>query len=129
MLNPIPILFLAPLAYFILRCGVGIILIHIALTLWNRREEFLFSPAPRLTRLVLALLIVGKLTIACLLIVGFYTQYAALALICMSLDCMLARHWVRNDALPPRSFYALMFFVGCSLLITGAGAFAVDLPI
>jgi uncharacterized membrane protein YphA (DoxX/SURF4 family) len=129
ILNPIPIQWLALLAYFILRFGVGMILFHIALRLWNSRGAFT-SHLPGVPKeLLIWSLIGGKLIIATMLLVGYYTQYAALALMLLCLDLMLTRRWIQHPALPPRIFYVLLFFAAVSLFITGGGAFAVDLPI
>jgi uncharacterized membrane protein YphA (DoxX/SURF4 family) len=129
ILNPIPIQFLALLAYFILRFGVGLLLLRIAISLWQRRGEFTLAIADIERTVVLWPLIIGKVVIALMLLVGFYTQYAAIALMLMCVDLLLTRRWLDHPALPPRIFYALMFFAACSLFITGAGAFAVDLPL
>lgn len=129
MLNPIPIQFLALLAYFILRFGIGIILLHIAIKVWQSRGQFSVVIDGMPKQYIVWPLIIGKVVIALMLLVGFYTQYAAAALMLMCLDLMITRRWVAHPALPPRVFYLLLFFAACSLFITGAGAFAVDLPI
>jgi uncharacterized membrane protein YphA (DoxX/SURF4 family) len=129
LLNPLPIQWLALLAYFILRFGVGILLFHIALKVWQRRREFVTTITNVPIHYRIAPLVIGKLLIASMLLLGFYTQYAALALMFMCVDLLLTRHWLAHPALPPRIFYALLFFAACSLFITGGGAFAVDLPI
>jgi hypothetical protein len=128
-LNPIPIQWLALLAYFILRFGVGILLLHIALRLWSSRGQFSVVLKGVEKRLIIWPLIGGKVILGVMLLVGFYTQYAALALMLLCLDLMLTRRFIAHPGLPPRIFYALLFFAACSLFITGAGAFAVDLPI
>jgi len=129
LLNPIPIQWLALLAYFILRFGVGIILLHLAISLWQRRYELVIGIDGLKKELVIWPLIVGKFLIALMLLIGFYTQYAAAALMLMCLDVIITRRFIEHPLLPPRIFYALMFFAAASLFITGGGAFAVDLPI
>lgn len=132
MLNPIPIQYLALLAYFVLRFGAGIILIHLALRCYNNRHNMAACVHDTFQSIAypsVVLLIVGKLSIGLLFLLGFYTQYAAIALILMSFDLIFTRRIFASNDLPPRIFYVLLLFVGISLLITGAGAFAVDLPI
>ncbi|HMA79217.1 MAG TPA: hypothetical protein VKP88_09010 [Candidatus Paceibacterota bacterium] len=129
LLNPIPIQWLALLAYFILRFGVGIILLHVAIRLWQQRGQFSVVLNGVAKQLILWPLVGGKVVIAAMLLVGFYTQYAALALMLLCLDLILTRRFIAHPALPPRIFYVLLFFAAVSLFITGAGAFAVDLPI
>ncbi|MAZ30055.1 hypothetical protein CL655_02100 [bacterium] len=129
LLNPIPIQWLTLLAFFILRFGVGIILLHLAIRLWQSRGQFSLVVAGIKKQYIVWPLIIGKVIIALMLLAGWYTQYAAAALMLMCLDLMITRRWLAHPALPPRVFYALLFFAASSLLITGAGAFAVDLPI
>jgi len=132
MLNPIPIQYLALLAYFILRFGVGIVLLHLGFKVLSERVSIAAS-LPKAMASVASLtvwaLILGKLSIGGLLLLGFYTQYAALALMLMCLDLMLTRRLIHHPILPNRIFYVLMFFAALSLFITGAGAFAIDLPL
>lgn len=129
ILNPIPIQWLALLAFFILRFGVGIILLHLAIRLWQYRGQFSIMVQGVPKHYVVWPLLVGKGVIALMLLAGFYTQYAALALMLMCIDLILTRRWLTHPALPPRIFYVLLFFAACSLFITGGGAFAFDLPI
>lgn len=132
MLNPIPIQYLALLAYFILRFGVGVILLHLGIKVFNHRAAIAASLPTQLQRISAVsvwLMILGKITIGGLLLVGFYTQYAALILMLMCLDLMITRRLIAHPALPNRIFYVLLFFAAASLFITGAGAFAIDLPV
>lgn len=82
-------------------------------------------PADALVSLYALVQIVGGL----MLLVGFYTQVAALAFaILTGIEVYL--EW-REKNLLKRSlvFYILLFGVSVSILLTGAGAFAVDLPL
>lgn len=132
MLNPIPIQYLALLAYFILRFGIGIILLHLALTCWGERKALAASVKQSWQVIALPsvlLLCGGKAIIGTMMLFGFYTQYAALALMLMCIDLIFSRSIFHSPLLPNKIFYVLLFFASASLFITGAGAFAVDLPI
>lgn len=128
-LNPIPIQWLALLTYFILRFGVGIILLHLAIRLWQERAQLQVNIRGIAASYVIWLLVIGKAGVALMLLFGFYTQYAALMLMLMCMDLMITRRWLTHPALPPRIFYVLLFFAAASLFITGGGAFGLDLPI
>ncbi len=117
MLNPFPIQFLALLAYALLRICVGGILAYRATS--HLREKRTLVQAFGALELVSGLM----------LIVGYYTQIAALlsggvALLALSV------HAVRSAlSMGGRQFYLLLFVASLSLFITGAGFFAFDLPI
>jgi uncharacterized membrane protein YphA (DoxX/SURF4 family) len=75
------------------------------------------------------LLILAELAVGILLFVGAWTQIAA---ILAALGFLKMAYF--NDTLPtyaplPRSTYILLIVICLSLLITGAGAFAFDLPL
>mgnify|MGYP000154715424 CR=1 FL=1 len=120
MLNPFPIQFLAPLAYLILRLTISLILISLArrqLKAYNTKSD------PRLV-----LLIVIEVSTASLLILGAFTQIAALVTILIGLGLTkkrLAEAFGITDRLLP----GLLIGAAITLFITGAGALAFDLPI
>lgn len=132
MLNPFPLLFLAPLGYFILRTGIAIILINLALRHFSYRHELIATSRPRLHELAplsIWFLCLGELFIGATLFLGIYTQYAAIALALMAFELSLTRHMFSHPSIPTRSFYLLLLCAALSLFFTGGGAFAVDLPI
>ena len=132
MLNPFPILFLAPLAYSIMRVVVGIILIRLARrNIRNRhilKDTFTFSFFPYGGFFVWYLCII-ELILGVMFIVGFLTQIAALLLMILSLKFIVMHKRFNHPLLPKRLSYVLLFACGVSLLITGAGALAIDLPL
>lgn len=75
------------------------------------------------------LLIITELGIAFFLLIGMGTQYAALALIVLSIKMLLWHKRFQQNLVPPRVMYFLLLGAGLCLFITGAGKFAVDLPI
>lgn len=130
MLNIFPIQFLALFAYMILRVGTGLILMHLGLT-HIRNRHTLASSLPNMPRPAVILWCLGLLEIlvATMLVLGFLTQLGALLIATMSLVCIITHNRFGSTAIPGKSFYLLLLFVSLSLLITGAGAFAFDLPI
>ncbi len=132
MLNPFPIQFLALFAYFLLRICVGSILVYLGLQHWHKRHELKMVltlswwPYGFFSTMILA---TSELIIAISLLLGAYTQIAALAIILMSLKLLVLKGRFQHEAIPPPIFYILLVGAGLSLFITGGGAFAFDLPL
>lgn len=132
MLNPFPIQFLAILAYAILRVIVGLILVYLGILHIQRRYDLRhalilpFFPFGTLTAWCfgIAELIAGGMFIA-----GYYTQIAALVAIALSFTLIIFNKRFSSPYFPGKLFYLLLFAASLSLFITGAGAFAFDLPI
>ncbi len=74
------------------------------------------------------ILILAEVVIGGMLIIGAYTQIAALGAMALSIKLLISRGPLPS-ALPPKLFYCLLLGISISLFITGAGLFAVDLPI
>ena len=132
MLSLFPeILFLTPFGPSILRIAAGIIFLLIAYTHFKRRDElskenFVVIGSgiwiPVLTALV-------ELTVGAGLVLGAYTQAAAIAGVLLSL-----KHFVWRNRYPrffslSRVTSALLCAICLSLILTGAGALAFDLPL
>lgn len=132
MLNIFPIQFLAPLAYALLRLCVGWIFVHLGMNHFKNRESlapnFNFSLFP-FPRFIVAYMSIIELVIGVLFIAGYLTQIAALLAIVLSLKCLLMYSKITHPLIPSRIVYTLILFASISLFITGAGVFALDLPI
>ncbi len=132
MLNPFPIKFLAMLAYTILRVFIGSLLIYFGILHTSHRAElrdsFMF-PIQQLSLPFLILFILTEFLVGAMLLVGLYTQVAALVLILMCLKIIIFRKCFMSPYIQGRLFYLLLLVAAFSLFITGAGAFAFDLPI
>lgn len=77
------------------------------------------------------ILIIGilELVAGAFLLVGFLAQTAALTLAIISLTYIILKI-KKPEALPNKnSFYLLLLAINLSLLLTGPGAFAFDLPL
>ncbi len=132
MLNPFPIQFLALLAYFILRATIASILIYLGFTHFRQREELknvlTLSWFPYGTFMTWGFVVL-EITTGLFIFAGAHTQYAVLLVCIMSAKMILMRHWFEHPSIPPKLFYVLLLGASLTLFITGAGAFAFDLPI
>jgi putative oxidoreductase len=134
MLNTFPeLLTYSTLAPFILRVILGLIFLDLAYLKigkekadWNRTFGALgLQPADTLVKLYALIEAIAGL----LLIVGMYTQIAALVVVIFTgVETYL--EWRDGNILKRNLvFYVLLFVIALSLLLTGAGAFAVDIPL
>ena len=134
MLNPFPELlmysFFAPL---VLRVVLGLIFLDLGvLKFRGERERWLASfEALRLRPADFFLTLYGLLQIAggIMLIIGFWTQVAALAFVIFT-GIELYVEWQAREILKrDMVFYLLAFVISLSLLLSGAGAYAIDIPL
>jgi len=134
MLNPFPdLLTYGLLAPFILRMVAGLIFINLGVLVFkNEKNRWLDSlsvlkiPNPKI-----ALKMIGAIEIAggIMLILGFYTQVAALVLALLVFAEALVEY--KDPLILKRNFvfYTMLLTITLSLLLSGAGAFAIDLPL
>lgn len=132
MLNTFPELlnlsFFAPL---ILRMALGILLIEFSLAC--HRKNISLTSFFRERKIPLANIFTYKLIIlqflsGLLLIVGLYTQISVLVSIYTLLVLMFINKRVKILRFD-NSLYVLLILISISLLLTGAGALALDLPL
>jgi putative oxidoreductase len=134
MLNPFPSLLIYSLfAPLILRVLAGLIFFNLGfVTLKGEKRSFINSlislriPNPELTAKAIAILeIVGGI----MFILGFYTQVVALVL---GFIILIESYVEFKESLILKrdlAFYVMLFGITISLLFSGAGAFAIDLPL
>jgi uncharacterized membrane protein YphA (DoxX/SURF4 family) len=117
----------------ILRIVLGLIFLDLGMlkfkgerTRWIASFEALrLRPADLMVSIYAALQVIGGL----MLIFGLWTQAAALAFTLFT-GAELYTEWKAREMLKrDLVFYILVFAISLSLLLTGAGAFAVDLPL
>lgn len=114
MLSLFPeLLFLSPAAAFLIRVAVGLSLAYLSYWHIARRDSYSIG------------LGVIEAAFTLMLITGFYTQAAALA----SLVLMLALTFMPSLRELPRSTIVLLTVMCMTLLLTGPGPFAFDLPL
>lgn len=124
MLNIFPIQFLAPFAYFLLRVCLGIICITLGIKRAQMPQNIPFSFLTLSSYFTIIEIATGIF-----LILGAYTQLAALSVMALSVLQFFAPASLCYTDMPPRIFFVLSLAVSISLFITGAGTFAFDLPI
>lgn len=134
MLNPFPdLLTYSLLAPFLLRLTAGLIFINLGtLVFKGEKNRWLVSLiALKVPKPELVLKIIGCLEIVggIMLILGFYTQLAALILSIFTLTEIFIEY--RDPTILKRNyvFYLMLFAISLSLLFSGAGAYAIDLPL
>ena len=124
------VLFLAPLATTMLRVAAGIVFLLLAWTHWQKREEMAAEKIFLLGGVwVPTVAFIAESVIGACLVLGIYTQVIALLGALGALKCFV---WKRRfgQFLPlSRTASALLFVICLSLVATGAGAFAFDLPL
>jgi uncharacterized membrane protein YphA (DoxX/SURF4 family) len=134
MLNPFPdLLTYSLLAPFLLRIVAGLIFIDLG-TLAFRGEKMSWQNSLiklRIPKPNLAVKIFGAIEIAggIMLILGFYTQIAALVLALFTFAETYVEY--KDPTILKRNFvfYLMLLIILLSLLFSGAGAFAIDLPL
>jgi putative oxidoreductase len=134
MLNPFPdLLTYSTFGPFVLRLVLGLIFIDLGVLKFraekqswiNTFKSLSLKPAEHLVTLYAVLEILGGI----LLVLGLWTQVAALAFVIFT-GIELYIEWTEGAVLKRNiTFYVLLFVIALSLLVTGAGAFAFDLPL
>lgn len=114
-------MFLSLLAYAILRVAAGATLIVLA----TQHMKQIKAQIPNGRRIYTAVAS-AELVAGVFLTIGLWTQAAALAAALIAALSFLYRGKV--NSLPSPAFYVLLIAVCASLFITGAGAFAFDVP-
>lgn len=134
MLNPFPeLLMYSLLGPFVLRIVIGLIFLDLGLLKFkSEKERWLASfetlglrPASLLLPIYALLQVIGGL----MLLVGLWTQIAALAFVIFT-GIELYVEWKAREILKrDMVFYLLIFTISLSLLLTGAGTYAIDIPL
>ena len=136
MLNSFPtLLYLTFFAPTILRVAVALVFFYLAFRTFKSKEAIGAARFPLgLSGLWLAwFAILAELLIAVCLFTGLYTQWAAILGAIVALKSLVFHRW-RTDAgtllFPISSGTSfLLLAISLSLIITGAGAFAFDIPL
>ncbi len=133
MLSVFPIMFLSLLAHAILRVFVGGILLYLGYRHLRKHRAVLGAHFrthwPHIGLPSVILLGTAECVLGFMFIAGFLTQIAAIGGMILSLQALMFRRSLIIPALPDAYFWILLLAASTSLLITGAGALAIDLPI
>jgi len=134
MLNPFPeLLAYSLMGPFILRVVLGVIFLDLGILKFRSEkmrwiasfQAMHLSPADILVSIYATLEVVGALMLG----FGLYTQIAALAFIIFTALEFYIEY--KDASILKRNivFYLLVLAISVSLLLTGAGAFAFDIPL
>jgi len=137
MLNTFPLLlvfgFFAPT---VLRITMALLFIYMGMVTWQRREEISRTQLPLIHQSlgwVAPLAAIAEFALAAMFLFGWHTQIAALLGIATALKFAVYRKFWPDAA---RAFFPLsvgtgwmLFAISISLLLSGAGALALDLPL
>jgi len=132
MLNLFAIQWLSLFAYFLLRVWLGALLIHLGIQHTKSYRELVATTTwPLFPRHPLPIIIIigSELTLGIILLLGAYTQLVVAGIFMLSIKMLVWRDRFTHPSIPDRWFYFLLLGCCLSLFITGAGAFAFDLPI
>ena len=134
MLNVFPeLLNYALLAPFILRVVVGLIFLDLGILIFrSERRRWIASFETlglRPTSFFVPLYGVVQVVGGVLLIIGLWTQVAALVFVAITFVELYIEWSAREVLKRDLVFYILLFIISISLLLTGAGAYALDLPL
>lgn len=132
MLNTFPhLLVLGFFAPTLIRAAVALVFLYTAYIQWQRRDEIARMRFPVVGETVWAawVAIIFSVVVGAMLLFGYYTQIAAILAALALVKFFILKKWYPR--LTPLSHISiLLLVVMClSLLISGAGAFAYDLPL
>lgn len=133
MLNPFPgLLDFGILAPMLIRIAIGAALFYVAIHHYRSKQEIKIALSPLIGKLSGSAAYIwagAEILVGVLLIVGAWTQYAAIVASIMAIKSLMLRK--QNTALLPlsHSTYLLLLVMSLSLLVSGAGGFAFDLPL
>jgi uncharacterized membrane protein YphA (DoxX/SURF4 family) len=129
MLNTFPGLLYPFFAPLILRALVGLVFLYIAYGQYRHREKISALNILIVGKSFTALAIIFHVLVGGMLLFGYYTQIAAILAI-----IGLFKGWWLNRRYPsvvilPSSTIVVVIVICLSLLVSGAGALAQDLPL
>jgi len=132
MLSLFPqILFLSPLSATLLRVCAGLVFAYLAYFHFANRR----AASEELSKLIggasviMPVYCVIELVVALSLVLGAWTQASALVGFIIAVKMLLIRHSLKELKPLSQLSYALLAVICLSLVFTGAGAFAFDLPL
>ena len=126
-------MFLSLFAHALLRLCLGGAFLYLGSRHLRKKRETLTAGFrehwPRLAHICSWHLGIVEIITGSMLLLGAYTQIAALVAALLSLKMLVLRRTLPRPAIAEPRFYVLALGASLSLFITGAGAFAFDLPL
>lgn len=133
MLNPLPqLLVFSFFAPTLLRITAACVFFYLMVSHYRNRsaaaKELTFL-THEMARIAIGVYIVVEALVGAGLLAGYYTQIAAIVGFVITLKILVIRRGLHHIAPLSRLSYVLLGIVCLSLLFTGAGALALDLPL
>lgn len=129
MLNIFPELLYPFFAPALLRAAMAIVFFYVAYQQYQQRQNISALQLPIVGRNFVWLAIIFHAVVGAMFLLGYYTQAAAI----VAILGLLAGWWLNRRhpsmIILPNSTVLLLIVVSVSLLISGAGAMAQDLPL
>ncbi len=132
MLNPFPdLLILNFFAPTIVRVAVAALFLYATYWSWQHRETIAHTSFPIVGRgeWVAWLAVLFHLVVGASLVFGYYTQVGALLGLLGALKGLILGARYKQIFIFSRTTYVLLAAICLSLLLSGAGAFAFDIPL
>ena len=132
MLTPFPgLLVFSFFAPTLIRVGAACLFAYLAYSHYTHREEIgkMHFPVVGRGEWIAWLAVIVEAGTALALFLGYYTQYAAIVGALMALKQIVWGRKYPHFFIISRSTSFLLLVITLSLLLTGAGAFAFDLPL
>ena len=131
MLNPFPdLLIYGIFAPFLIRVAVGAVLLYLSVEHLRSRKDIAHILSPifgKASRVVGIFLGVVEVIAGGLLVVGAWTQVAALFALAIALKSLFFRRSLKSLCPLSKTTYALILVMSLSLLLSGAGIYAFDI--
>jgi len=124
--------FLSPLAATLLRIAAAYAFLYVANSLIQDRRKITRERFPivgQMNEWMVWTSALVTIAVGILLATGLYTQVAAIVGMIIALKHGIFAHKYSSIIPLSRGTYALLFVICASLLVTGAGAIAFDLPL
>ena len=131
MLNPFPtLLYLTFFAPTLLRVAAALVFFYVAYTQYRHHDEISRLPFPVIGGAqFIWLAAIFHIAVGSMLLFGYYTQIASLLAIVGLIKGLWLNRRYPSVVILPNSTILLLLVICLSLLITGAGAFAFDIPL
>lgn len=133
MLNPFPeLLVYGILAPFIIRLALGFALLYLSVLHYRNKRQIAELLRPSIGRLaggVGPTVAVFEVASGVALVAGAWTQIAALLACVLMLKPLFLKSHLQGLSPYSHGTYAILFMMALSLLLSGAGAFAFDIPL
>ncbi len=130
MLNPFPdLLAFSLLAPFLIRISLGILFVSFGYSLLVKNKSHTINIKTNFASFSVYTISILEILGGFMLIVGFFTQIASIILSIFAISMIVIKVKHKNYFKYSLIFYILIFIITFTLMFSGAGIFAIDLPL